>query len=751
MKKGLQVIVAITFTIGLLLNASSVMAQGPDFQVSFDPGNGQNVGSSVNIHVRVNSSNPGATRIFVPCGGVSKGETSEVEFDSNWNTGGCSAGNQQITVQSRDPNVDWSGANTQVFNYELTSNQPPPQPNPPSITCWIDSFNVSPNPATVGDQVQINGHGSCNNVEVRATRVFFGGDVYEIGGNNTLSKTWNTSNVSPGSYKIKLEVAGLGDNNWSQAASQTIDLQINDQGQSQPSQSTNCQITSVDVYPNSPQAPGVKVKINAAGRCDSNVRAWRVKVDGDVQYEFGASPTFTWTWDTGGWNDGNHKVRIELASIGDDNWSNIDADVFTYALSSSASPPDDPNKAFGNCEAINIGYPAYVIVKEGSAIQRRQVPNETTLDALGFSRQMINNKGFSDQALLTIGEGVNIPDVARDPDGFRTFKATFCPSLSPIVPGQNSGTINTPTGQQYFDPHAPGVCEGQVTRLWPGAEGRVTNQGDGLKLRTEPKIQKKNAKEAMSSGYRFYVVGGPTCSDGYTWWQITGPKGTGWSAEKNGEGVWWMAPIEEAPEVQPTQIPQVKPNTEQANLLSDSACDELSKGQWWNPFNPPEVGATEQCTAYVARTNSEIEKCWNGARPDGGLWDDWANDPDKSGECGWSVSNNFSTAHQGDVVTWDPSYQNGGKSCEGANSEAGHVATFQGLNDDGTIRVTESNWIRDHDKVKVNPDCMNVIHMPAVTETPSEPASPSPNITIASNCNQYWWPWSWFCKNGWIK
>src|SRR5690349_17843717 len=59
-------------------------SKGPSIsQFNFNPSGGANVGDSVNIHIKVDSNNPGATTLTADCGGLSKNETSEVEFDSN--------------------------------------------------------------------------------------------------------------------------------------------------------------------------------------------------------------------------------------------------------------------------------------------------------------------------------------------------------------------------------------------------------------------------------------------------------------------------------------------------------------------------------------------------------------------------------------------------------------------------------------------------------------------------------------------
>ena len=91
-----RVLITMAFMAILIVNqanAESLYTHGPNFSLSFSPGGGAQVGQDVNIHIKVDSANPGATKINVSCGGVSKGETSEVEFDSTWRTGDCPGGN----------------------------------------------------------------------------------------------------------------------------------------------------------------------------------------------------------------------------------------------------------------------------------------------------------------------------------------------------------------------------------------------------------------------------------------------------------------------------------------------------------------------------------------------------------------------------------------------------------------------------------------------------------------------------------
>lgn len=140
-------------------------SKGPSIsQFNFNPSSGAIVGDSVNIHIKVDSSNPGATTLTANCGGLSKNETSEVEFDSNWNTKGCPAQAVNILVCSRavdDPN--WTNATCSTRSYTLSS--PPVSVSVPTAQLWVDNNQVSKGQCTYlhwqtsnADRVDIDGN-----------------------------------------------------------------------------------------------------------------------------------------------------------------------------------------------------------------------------------------------------------------------------------------------------------------------------------------------------------------------------------------------------------------------------------------------------------------------------------------------------------------------------------------------------------------------------------------------------------------
>lgn len=91
--------------------------------------------------------------------------------------------------------------------------------------------------------------------------------------------------------------------------------------------------------------------------------------------------------------------------------------------------------------------------------------------------------------------------------------------------------INPPFPWLFYCPSTPS------TRLFVGAEGRVVVGLGANNLREQP-----NAASAeigsLPEGAQFNVIGGPTCADGYAWWQIEYEGVTGWTAEGEGETYW---------------------------------------------------------------------------------------------------------------------------------------------------------------------------------------------------------------------
>jgi len=96
---------------------------------------------------------------------------------------------------------------------------------------------------------------------------------------------------------------------------------------------------------------------------------------------------------------------------------------------------------------------------------------------------------------------------------------------------------------------AQAYCMSVSSRLYVGAQGRVT-PGLPNVLRAEPVQGNGNAIFAyIPAGGFFYVVGGPACSSGITWWLVTYNGVTGWTPEGQWNTYWTE------PAYTPTPVP----------------------------------------------------------------------------------------------------------------------------------------------------------------------------------------------------
>ena len=108
------------------------------------------------------------------------------------------------------------------------------------------------------------------------------------------------------------------------------------------------------------------------------------------------------------------------------------------------------------CEPAN-GKPQYGIINIGPDVfvilcgERRLVPNPVTLDALGISRDMIDNMRMSDAELTAIPRGTDIPDINRDPSGFQAFMNEYGQDIENLKADQ---TPSSPSDQGQFAPES---------------------------------------------------------------------------------------------------------------------------------------------------------------------------------------------------------------------------------------------------------------------------------------------------------
>ena len=605
--------------------ATSLFTHGPNFSLSFNPGGGAQVGQDVNIHIKVDSANPGATKINVSCGGVSKGETSEVEFDSTWRTSDCPGGNANVNVCTKAPDdPNWQDPNCGDFGYSLSSAQQQQQPtNPPP-----------PQQPSYGPSIQLS--------------------------------------FDPG-------------------------------GGAQAGQDVNIHI---------------RVNSNNPGAAKINVSCGSVSKGETSEVEFDS------TWRTNGCSEGNANVNVCTKASDDPNWQNPNCNGYGYSLSAvqQNNPPPvarNPNEYFHHGDLIKTfsNGNVYVIIQEGSAIQIRLVPTWQTLDALGFSQNQVDNKDFSERELLKLGKGSDVPDVLRDPDGFRTFKATFFPNLAPIVHDQNSqqndqNSQPAPSNLDYQEiPNGPqgldssGECPASPSVLNVGGYAVIARKD--LNLRNKPNVNEANIPIlAIPSGSSITVIDGPRCNQEVRWFFVEYNGRQGWAAEVGTGGEYHIYPVvtvqPEVPVVPPlVVVPQAEQPVAPQPLVEApiETIEEPFFCSWWivgwlacdlaeaNSVDARTKPFIEnQCTWYIANKTDRKDvwewlpdtgadaKTWAQTAKNAGIPESWVGDP----------SFTIYDVQVGDIVVLQPNIY-------GAKQQ-GHVAYIESVDyANNSVHISEYN------------------------------------------------------------
>jgi len=107
------------------------------------------------------------------------------------------------------------------------------------------------------------------------------------------------------------------------------------------------------------------------------------------------------------------------------------------------------------------------------------------------------------------------------------------------------GNLNGELPRDYFEVISqilgsaiPNSCPGAPPqRMIVNQRGYVCTQSDSVRLREGP-ARSANVLVQLLTGSQFTVIGGPSCSDNWSWWQIQTDNGyTGWISEGGGDAV----------------------------------------------------------------------------------------------------------------------------------------------------------------------------------------------------------------------
>lgn len=192
------------------------------FNVS--PSSPQIIGTSIRITGQAQCANVGVRAIRLLIDEDVFYEIGSSSLDINWNSSNYPAGNHQLKLEvAKIGNNDWENVESQTKSFELV--YPSVSPTATIVhnpSCSISSFNLTPSsPQPAGTPIHITAQGSCGSLSVRAMRISInGGSINEIGA-PSITTNWNTNSLGAGTYTITVQVAAVGDNDWTYAGSQS--------------------------------------------------------------------------------------------------------------------------------------------------------------------------------------------------------------------------------------------------------------------------------------------------------------------------------------------------------------------------------------------------------------------------------------------------------------------------------------------------------------------------------------------------
>lgn len=707
--KGLRLAIAICTLFVVLASAPpKANALGTPQIIVIDPPSPSPVGTSVRVRAKVNwDSDFSCMRMRFGSGGWE--ESCEIEYERNFSTGHLAAGWYPVRVEVKsvnDPN--WSNPTSTEANYQLTAGSAPPTATPAPVTPYgpvVSQVIFSPDSATVGQIVGI--HIKVESTNPGAIRIYVpcGGVAHFEHTVPEYDTTWNTGGCGSGWQNVRVCARHVNDPNWQYAYCVDKSIFLNQAATSAPSADFWADTGTISQG----QCTWIHWKTTNASAVD--IDGSYVAASGDMQ----VCPTVT--------------KHYSLKAVGAGGEATRSLSIVVSAVATQPSV----SGSFKTGDVIQIGYDVFVIVGG----ERRLVPNPETLDALGIPRSWINNKGFSVSQLNTILKGRDIPDVNRDPSGFRAFKNTYFPNTKPIVP-----STATPRGGTSGT-----ECPGAKTpRMVAGGRGRVTYGEGRTGIRVEPQGV---ILERLAEGTEFDVVSGPVCTEGLeghlNWWFVRLDDGrTGWVPEGYAHTNYWIEPRIRSL-VQPTRVPtKVPTSAPQPTAKTGGGADEWIPGREQLTCQQVadaakssgiEVKAAEPvftwCTQYVFAERKEDMSCWAQAYGDAGTWDELAR-TQKAIDCGITINPtirgqpaNPKDIRVDDIVVWE-------SNCGGIKPP-GHVAlvtvpSIQNLgvneanrNGDGKVHLGSTYH-------NIDLSCTSFIHKPAQAgQTASPQQQPSGN------------------------
>jgi len=207
-------------------------------------------------------------------------------------------------------------------------------------------------------------------------------------------------------------------------------------------------------------------------------------------------------------------------------------DALDSKVDSEIIPATDPHAvraaSTGKIDVIGIGFPAnvpvYVLLYRQISsrdpykyglIQKQAVMSDTS----GTIFAKLTDLFIPGQVYVVYG--ITDPNArlnGASPDKYGCFSGVSCDFFTIVPSTSNSGMPNSCPG-------AP------PQRMIVNHKGYVCTQSDRVRLRSAP-LKSAATLVYLSPGTQFSVIGGPSCSDNWSWWNVRLDDGTtGWLAE----------------------------------------------------------------------------------------------------------------------------------------------------------------------------------------------------------------------------
>ncbi|MBI1863917.1 CHAP domain-containing protein [Candidatus Woesebacteria bacterium] len=702
---------------------------GPDFSYSFSPANGTNVGQTVTIHITVNCSpNCGEVDTTPSCGGGDQPVNTSGDFDYHWNTNGCNAGGQSISTCSKAIS-DPQGTRRKCKNpgYELIGSAPSGSP-------VINSFTTD-NTTTTGECTTLRWSTS------NATSVVINGQ--SVAGSGSMQVCPKTS------QQFGLRASNGNGND----ATANVVIQVNNSSIPPVSSSSSGGGPQVGPAQDS-QVPQNAKQNNTPGGVDLIVYCYAkgfTNAGNDNNSRDGwycNGPTF-WRVD---WGQACFDVYgPDYIAVNSDNSRNGWRCMPKGNSGEQINPP--PQQQNSSCgPSVSRLHPGDIALVSDFDPDPLHVYNTSNLNS---------GEIFS----VSIREKVSIVSGPKCADNRTWVEIGYNGKDGWAIEVNRNGTYNLipngmplpgssqPNNQSNNQQESSNNCGGLSSQLSIGLSVVVTSVGDDLVLHTNPGVSQPQM-DIISTGTQGSVVGGPTCADGYRWWQLNIKGKTGWTAEGDSKS-YWLEASQSAQVPQPTAVPSVRPTvttkSQQNQNTKQTTINCLEIG--YSPGIVPQAYAAELwCTQYVEKIYPDlVDSCWGGAYPDAYLWAQKARDTAQ--KCNLEVSDS-SDIRNGDIVVWGP---NCGFTSEKAGP-IGHVAVVKS-HENGTITVDEAKWEVSQPTRRVDPSCMTFIHIlkkqnGSNQQSENQQKNTSENGIASGNTKATNIRWSfciWCTSNAWIE